>query len=60
MSKIIYGVLWWALIFVEISIVGFIPAFGSVSNGQITLNTTGYVIHFIFIAVLALIWKSVV
>ena len=53
-TKITYGILWWIIIFVEVSILGFIPFFATMENNQIMFNTKGYIIHFIFIALLAL------
>ena len=48
---ILYGLLWWVLIFVEVSIVGFTPSFSTMGENGFTLLPKGIAIHFALLVI---------
>ena len=47
----LFGLLWWVLIFVEVSIIGFTPAFATMGENGFTLLPKGIAVHFILLVV---------
>ncbi|MFH1404542.1 MAG: hypothetical protein ABIH21_00395 [Patescibacteria group bacterium] len=52
---ILFGILWWILIFVEVSIIGFIPALAERTDTSFIFNSAGWIIHFIAVIVIGLV-----
>ena len=48
-----YGILYWILIFVEVSIIGFIPLFASMGENGFEFNSTGNIVYFLAIILTA-------
>lgn len=48
---LLFGLLWWVLIFVEVSIIGFTPGFATMGDNGFTLLPMGIAIHFFLLAI---------
>lgn len=54
-KSLLYGVLMWVIIFVEVTIIGFTPQLATQGANGFILNIYGVVIHFVFLVILALL-----
>lgn len=54
-QPVLFGILFWLIIFVEVSIIGFSPDLSAMGPFGFEFNQTGQVIHFIAIVLIAAI-----
>jgi len=52
-KMVLYGLLWWVLIFVEVSIIGFTPGLATVGENGFSLLPKGIAIHFILLVIIS-------
>lgn len=52
-KALLFGLLWWVIVFVEVSIVGFTPGLATMGEFGFTLLPVGVAIHFAVVTLLA-------